>query len=114
MADKLPKHKRLYKDSPKLERGDDGSVKAVKPSSQPSSDGEDDMHAPGMDESEYAKIQEIKDMHKRHQTEMESIHKRHQKEKAKQYDNPNGDSNEKPGAGKKEIEEVDDSKENTE
>lgn len=114
MADKLPKHKRLYKDSPKLERGEDGNMKAAKPSDKPKADGESDMDAPGIEPHHASRVQEIKDMHKRHETEMKAIHTRHQKEDSKQYDNPNGDSNEKPNAGKKEIAEVDASEENTE
>lgn len=114
MADKGPKHKRLYKDSPKLERGEDGNMQSIKPSSKPQTDGESDMDAPGMEPKEEAHIQELKDMHKRHEIEMNAYHTRHQKEAAKALDNPKGDSNEKPNAGVKEIKEVDDSKENTE
>lgn len=115
MAAKKPRHQRMYADSPKLERADDGNMAAVKPSDKrgeepsPQTDGEPDT-APEDD----ARIQEIKDMHSRHQTEMAAVHKRHQKIDAKRYDNPNGDSNEKPDAGKKEIKEVDQSEEDTE
>jgi hypothetical protein len=111
---KEPRHKRMYKDSPKLERGEDGSMQASKPSSKPQTDGEPDGDAPDMEPMHASRVQEIKDMHKRHEVEMKAIHSRHEKEDSKQYDNPNGDSNEKPDAGKKEIQEVDDSKENTE
>lgn len=109
-----PRHKRMYKDSPTVERGEDGNMEIKKKPSeaakkadavQGGTDGE-----PDMDPSEEARIQEIKDMHTRHETEMKAVHKRHQKEDAKKYDNPNGDSNEKPDAGKKEIEEVQDNK----
>lgn len=112
---KEPRHSRMYKDSPKLERDDKGNMASVKPSDkQPQTDGEPDGDAPDMEPSDASRIQEIKDMHKRHETEMKAVHDRHQKEDAKKYNNPNGDSNEKPDAGKKEIAEVDDSKENTE
>ncbi len=123
MADKksTPRHKRLYSDSPKMERGEDGNMKAKKPSEgqkksdivQSGIEGQTDGE-PDMDPMVDARVQEIKDMHKRHETEMQAVHKRHQKEDAKRYDNPNGDSNEKPNAGKKEIGEVGESKENTE
>lgn len=118
MAVKKPRHQRMYSDSPKLERADDGNMAAIKPSEKndargeepsPQTDGEPDT-APEDD----ARIQEIKDMHSRHQKEMEAVHKRHQKLDAKKYDNPAGDSNEKPNAGKKEIAEVSDSEKNTE
>ncbi len=116
MADKkAPRHKRLYKESPTLERGEDGNMAVSKKQDKrgeepkPGADGE-----PAAEPHEEARIQEIKDMHTRHETEMKAIHKRHEKEDTKKYDNPKGDSNEKPGAGKKEIKEVTESKENTE
>lgn len=90
---KESRHKRMYKDSPTLERGDDGSMAPVKPSQkkadavqagsegvQGGTDGEPDT-VPEDD----ARMQEIKDMHKRHQTELAAVHKRHQKEDAKKY-----------------------------
>lgn len=111
---KGPRHKRLYKDSPRLERGEDGNMKATKPSA---SRQEADKTQGGIDErqdvtpEEDARIQEIKDMHSRHQKEMEAIHKRHQKEDAKKFEK---DQNESEGAGKREIGEVEQSKEITE
>lgn len=116
MAKKPARHKRMYSDSPKLERGEDGNMAAKKPSDD---EKKADAEQSGNDEKvhephEEARIQEIKDMHSRHEKEMSQIHKRHQQEDAKKYDNANGDSNEKPDAGKKEIKEVDESKENTE
>ncbi len=124
MADKKPRHKRMYADSPKLERGESGKMESKKPSDkrgEKPTDEEKKSNAvqSGNDEQdmephEEARIQEIKDMHSRHETEMKAIHKRHEKEDAKKYDNPKGDSNEKPDAGKKEIAEVDKSEENTE
>lgn len=112
MADKkLPRHKRMYKDSPKLERGEGGEMKSVKPSDNdkrgenpsPKTDGE-----PDMEPNEDARIQEIKDMHSRHQTEMKSIHSRHSKEDAKKYAKTEAakDDNESAGAGDREIEQV--------
>ncbi len=99
---KMPRHKRMYKDSPQLERGEDGNMQAVKKSSDsPNGTSEQTDGEPDMEPLEEARIQEIKDMHSRHEKEMSAIHKRHQKEDAKKYDNPNGDSNEKPNAGKK-------------
>ena len=124
---KEPRHKRLYKDSPKLERSDDGNMKPTKGNDrrgEKASDSEKESGAvqsgtdkvkvngednKGGDPVEDARIQEIKDMHSRHETEMKAIHKRHQKEDAKK-----GDSNEKPGAGDTEIEEVKEGKEITE
>src|ERR1041385_5025136 len=101
---KEPRHKRLYKDSPKLERGEDGNMDPSKKQDkrgEKASEGEKkaDEAQSGTDgmkvtEPEQARIQEIKDMHSRHEEEMKAIHKRHQKEDAKKYDNPNGDSNE--------------------
>lgn len=88
---KSPRHKRMYSDSPKLERDDDGNMKAKKPSEKAKtadavqggvddkSDGEPDMEPYGA-----AREQELKDMHKRHQDELSSYHKRHAKESAKQ------------------------------
>ncbi len=111
---KPPRHKRMYADSPKLERGDSGAMEAVKPSDKRGELPSGDDGEPDSEPSEDARIQEIKDMHSRHETEMKAIHARHTKEDSKKYNNPKGDSNEKPGAGKKEIEEVDKSKENTE
>lgn len=119
------RHKRMYSDSPKLERGEDGNMKSQKPSDKrgekPSgSEKEADKDQSGTDgmkttePHEEARIQEIKDMHARHEKEMKAIHGRHQKEDEKKYNNPDGDSNEKPDAGKNEIREVDQSKENTE
>ena len=114
MAGKLPKHKRLYRDSPKLERGEDGNMKAKKPSE---SQKESDKTQAGIDErqsvepEEDARMQEIKDMHSRHQTEMAAVHKRHQKEDAKKYGK---DANEEDGAGETEIDEVKKGKEITE
>lgn len=124
MAEKEARHKRLYKDSPKLERSEDGNMKAKKPSeSQKKSDtvqgGNEGIQAggtdgePDMEPMEGAHIQELKDMHKRHQTEMMAYHKRHSKEVEKGF-SKDGDANEKPNAGKKEIKEIDDSKEITE
>lgn len=118
---KAPRHKRMYSDSPKLERGESGNMEAKKPSDKrgekPSeSEKEADKAQSGDDgmkvtePHEDARIQEIKDMHKRHETEMKAIHSRHAKEDAKKYDDPNGDSNEKPDAGKKEIKEVEEDK----
>lgn len=115
MADKkLPRHRRMYSDSPKLERGEDGKMAAVKSSDSPKGTSAQKDGEPNMEPHEEARIQEIKDMHTRHEKEMSSIHKRHQQEDKKKYDNADGDSNEKPDAGKKEIKEVDESKENTE
>lgn len=123
MAKKLPRHKRMYSDSPKLERGEDGNMAAKKPSDdEKKSDADqsdtDDTKVNGEDNKaepkEEARIQEIKDMHSRHEKEMSMIHKRHQQEDAKEYNNANGDSNEKPDAGKKEIEEIRTDKKNTE
>lgn len=126
---KLPRHRRMYSDSPKLERGEDGNMAAKKPSDNDkrgekasNSEKEADSVQAGlggeedMEPSEDARIQEIKDMHTRHETEMKAIHKRHQKEDVKKYakENHDGDNNEADGAGKKEISEVDQSKENTE
>lgn len=120
MADKkLPRHKRMYKDSPKLERGEDGNMKAKKPSE---SRQEADKVQAGIDErqdvepEEDARMQEIKDMHSRHQTEMAAVHKRHQKEDAKKYgkEEAAADDNESEGAGKKEIKEVEENKKITE
>ncbi len=113
---KAPRHKRMYSDSPKLERGDSGAMESVKPSDKNDKRGEEPKKGdgePSIEPSEDARIQEIKDMHSRHETEMKAIHARHAKEDAKKYNNPNGDSNEKPDAGKKEIEEIDKSKEVT-
>lgn len=107
----------MYSDSPKLERGEDGNMAAKKPSDSKKKSDEAQSGTDGMkvtEPHEDARVQEIKDMHKRHETEMKAIHSRHEKEDAKKYDDPNGDSNEKPDAGKKEIEEVTHSKENTE
>lgn len=115
MAKKPARHKRMYSDSPKLERGEDGNMAAKKPSegekkADEAQSGDDKVKVNGEDNkaepSEEARIQEIKDMHSRHEKEMMAIHKRHQQEDAKKYDNAAGDSNEKPDAGKKEIEEV--------
>lgn len=114
---KLPRHKRLYKDSPTLERSEDGSMKSSKSNDKrgekaSESEKEADKVQAGTDDMavkephEEARIQEIKDMHKRHESEMKAVHSRHEKEDAKKYDNPNGDSNEKPDAGKKEISEI--------
>ncbi len=119
MAKREPRHKRMYSDSPKLERDEDGNMKAKKPSDNdkrgekpsPQTDGE-----PDMEPSEDARIQEIQDMHTRHETEMKAIHKRHQKEDVKKYakENHNTDNNEADGAGDKEIEEVRKTEKNTE
>lgn len=122
MAKSTPRHKRLYSDSPTLERGADGNMDVVKPSQKKADEvqsGDEGVQAgdtgePDTVPEDDARMQEIKDMHKRHQTEMEAIHKRHQKLDAKRYDNPKGDANEKPQAGKKEIEEVDGGKKITE
>lgn len=115
---KMPRHKRMYKDSPKLERGESGKMEAKKPSENQKKADETQSGVPtgesDMEPSSEARMQEIKDMHSRHETEMKAIHARHEKEDAKKYDNPNGDSNEKPDAGKNEVKEVDESKENTE
>jgi len=116
MATKEARHKRLYKDSPKMERGEDGNMKAVKPSQKKGpteAEKESDEVQAGTDgmkvtEAESARIQEIKDMHSRHQKEMEAIHKRHQKEDVKKYEKTEHDSdnNESAGAGEKEIKEA--------
>lgn len=88
MSDKMPKHKRLYKDSPTLERGDDGSMAAVKPSqkkadaAQSDTDDNSDKGA-SIDPKSAARIQEIKDMHKRHTDEAKAVYGRHEKEDAK-------------------------------
>lgn len=111
------RHKRLYKDSPTLSRDEDGNMKATKSNDKrgeepsPKTDGE-----PDMEPSEEARIQEIKDMHSRHQKEMETVHKRHQKEDVKKYAKTEAakDNNEVAGAGDREIEEVRQSKEITE
>ena len=121
---KAPRHKRLYSDSPKMERDESGSMKAVKPSqkkgpteaekeSKEVQSGTDGMK---VTEAESARIQEIKDMHSRHQKEMESIHKRHQKDDVKKYEKTehDGDNNESAGAGEKEVSEIDKTKEITE
>lgn len=84
-----PRHKRLYKDSPKLERGDDGNMKSVKPSEKEAvktQSGIDDVKMDDAEPADEARVQELKDMHKRHETEMTAYHKRHQKEAAKQSD----------------------------
>lgn len=124
---KLPRHKRLYKDSPKLERGEDGSMAASrkndkrgdKPSDSEKDADKAQSNIEGKQDTtpeEDARIQEIKDMHTRHQKEMESIHKRHEKEDVKKYakEQHDTDDNEKAGAGKKEIKEVEEDKKNTE
>lgn len=110
---KEARHKRLYKDSPKLERGEDGNMKSTKPSekekeSDKTQAGVDDVKMDDVEPSEDARMQEIKDMHSRHQKEMESVHKRHQKEDVKKYaeKHHNSDNNEEDGAGDREIEEV--------
>lgn len=117
-TEKGARHKRLYKDSPKLERGEDGSMKPTKPSEKQKK--ADAVQSGGDEETkephEEARIQEIKDMHSRHETEMKAIHARHQKDDAKKYASSEAgkDENEKKDAGKTEIEEVRDGKEITE
>lgn len=116
---KTPRHKRLYKDSPKLERGEDGNMQSVKPSQKEADkvqSGIDDVKMDEVEPSEDARMQEVKDMHSRHQKEMEAIHKRHQKEDVKKYTQKNhdGDNNESDGAGDREIQEVREGKKITE
>lgn len=88
---KEPMHKKMYKDSPEMKRDEeDGKMKAPKPNAAEKkssevnagtdnaanmNDGEPDMEPSGD-----ARIQEVKDMHKRHQTEMKAIYNRHAKE----------------------------------
>ncbi len=113
---KAPRHKRLYSDSPKMERDESGSMKAVKPSQKKGpteAEKESDAVQSGTDgmkvtEEESARIQEIKDMHKRHQDEMSSVYKRHQKSDEKKYvkAESEADTNESAGAGDREIEEA--------
>lgn len=134
---KEPRHRRMYKESPKLERGENGKMDVVK-SSRVEADKEqagiDGMKVSGDLPPHVRHATERRDMYNRHETEhavhdnagnsdkqeMYSRHlkehgdmgKRHAKEYAKS--NHNNDSNESAGAGKKEIEEVRKGKENTE
>jgi hypothetical protein len=70
---KAPRHKRMYKDSPKLERGEDGNMKSVKPSDKR---GEE----PTESEKEADKVQSGTDgmqMHESHAASRRSMHHRH-------------------------------------
>lgn len=116
---KSPRHKRMYSDSPKLERGESGKMEAKKPSEKQkeadkTQSGDDGMKT--TEPHEDARMQEIVDMHKRHETEMKAIHGRHSKEDAKKYAKTEAskDNNESEGAGDREIEEVRKGKEITE
>lgn len=67
---------RMYSDSPKSERGDDGKTKVVRPServakTKPKSDMAEmgDRHA-----------RELSEMHKRHEDEHKALNARHEKE----------------------------------
>lgn len=132
-----PRHKRLYKNSPKLERGEGGHMDVVKPS-QVESDREqagiDGMKVSGELPAHVRHAHERRDMHNRHETEHAvhdnaaggdkgemharhqrehtDMHKRHAKEYAKSEHNK--DDNEKAGAGKKEIKEIRNTEEITE
>ena len=99
-----------------MERDEGGSMKAVKPSQKKgptTAEKESDEVQAGIDgmkvtEEESARIQEIKDMHKRHQDEMSAVYKRHQKSDEKKYvkAEAEADTNESEGAGEKEIKEA--------
>ncbi len=80
---KLPKHKRLYKDSPKLERGEDGDVKAVKPSDKEGAPSESMKKADEIQSGDDSvKMTEGMPSNIRHAHERMDMHKRHEVEHA--------------------------------
>jgi len=77
---KEPRHKRLYKDSPKLERGDDGHMGVTKKGDKPNEAEKvaDDVQS-GMDD---VKVTEGMPANVRHASERMDMHKRHEMEHA--------------------------------
>lgn len=94
----MTKSSKLYKDSPKIEKDEDGKPGIKKPSKADAEDmGTEGNPLPGAGdgmpvEDEQAEhmhdrhARETKDMHKRHEDEMKDMHKRHLKDINKHKD----------------------------
>ncbi len=81
MADREPRHKRLYKDSPKLERSEKGDIKAVKPSDKEGAPSESMKKADEIQAGDDGmKVTEGLPPHVRHAHERQSMHARHEME----------------------------------
>lgn len=85
----MSKSSKLYKDSPTVDRDEEGTVGIKKPSKADAEDeGLEGNPLPGagdgmpvqVEEMHKRHIKEMSDMHKRHEDEHKDMHKRHQKE----------------------------------
>ena len=98
LRNKLAKHSKLYKDSPSIEKDDDGKPGIKRPSKADAEsmgtegnplEGAGDGMPVGPDENEDMAnmhdrhARELKDTHKRHEDEVKDMHKRHAKEAKK-------------------------------
>lgn len=105
MAEKRePKHKRLYKDSPKLERNEKGDIKSVKPSDKEGAPSESmkkaDEIQSGMDG---VKMTEGLPPHVRHAHERRDMHNRHETEHSVHDNGKGGDKKEMHARHEKEY-----------
>ena len=83
---KESRDKKMYKNSPRIERDEETGKPTLKKGPKegadaPKTDGEPDTSP--SDDIAGMRMQEIKDMHKRHQSEMKNIYNRHAKEDGK-------------------------------
>ena len=86
---RMSKSKALYKDSPTIEKNEEGKAAIKKPSKADGEDmgtAENDGEMPvQVQEMHNRHMTEMKDMHGRHEEEHKAMHKRHQKEVKKMH-----------------------------
>lgn len=95
----MSKHDKLYKDSPKIEKNDDGKPGIKKPTPADAENmGTEGNDSPGAGDGMPVQVEEMhgrhekemKDMHARHEGEQKDMHKRHGKEIKKMHDGKEG------------------------
>lgn len=99
----MAKHGKLYENSPKLERDEDGEV-SVKKKASPGEDGSNAEDG-GEVKNEDPHEAERKAMHKRHEEEQSSMHERHRKDLKEMHKRHEG-SKEKEKTGEGQIEKI--------
>ena len=93
----MTKSDKMYKNSPKLEKGEDGKTKINKKSEESNEAGKEpdeaSMENAGLEgqpvqakEMQDRHMTEMKDMHGRHEKEHKDMHKRHQTEMKKMHE----------------------------